>query len=165
LNQANSIAINEQLSPLIGFDMTWHNSLLTKFEIGRTRLLALSLSNSQLTESRNRDIVIGAGYKFKDVPLNITTTGGTKNIKSDLNLRMDFSIRDNMTILRSLSEYTPDQVTTGARKFALDFTADYVLSQRLNIQFYFSHDLNNPYVSMYYRNSETEFGFSLRMSL
>ncbi|MBN2484912.1 MAG: cell surface protein SprA [Bacteroidales bacterium] len=161
----NSISLKEELSPLIGFNMTWHNSLLTKFEFGKTRLLSLSMNNSQLTESRNNDFVIGAGYKIKDVPLNITTAGGTKNIKSDLNVRMDFSIRDNITILRSLSETSEGVVSTGARKYAFDLTADYVLSQRLNIQFYLSHDLNNPYVTMYYRNSETEFGFSLRMSL
>lgn len=165
LYQANAVTINEQLSPLIGFDMTWHNSLLTKVEIGKTRLLSLSFNNSQLTESRNNDFIIGAGYKFKQVPLKITTASGTKNIKSDLNVRMDFSVRDNMTILRTLSGFTMDQVTIGAKKYALDLTADYVLSKRLNIQFYVNYDLNKPYVSNSYENSETEFGFSLRMSL
>lgn len=163
--QPSGVSINEQLSPLISFDMTWHNSLLSKFEIRRTRMLALSLNNSQLTESRNRDFVIGAGYRFKDVPLKLTTVGGSRTIKSDLNMRFDLSIRDNITILRSVSELTADQVTTGARKFVLSFTADYVLSQRLNIQFYFDRNVNTPYVSNYYPNSETNFGFSLRMSL
>ncbi len=163
--QPSGVSINEQLAPLISFDMTWHNSLLSKFEIRRTRMLALSLNNSQLTESRNRDYVFGAGYRFKDVPLNLTTTGGTKTIKSDLNIRFDLSIRDNITILRSVSQITADQVTTGARKFVLSLTADYVLSQRVNIQFYFDRNVNTPYVSNYYPNSETNFGFSLRMSL
>lgn len=166
LYQPNSISINEQLSPLIGFDMTWNNSLLTKFEIGKTRMISLSLNNNQITESRNSDIVIGAGYKFKDVSFNISTaSSGSKTIKSDLNVRFDLSIRDNITILRTIDSEAEDQPTTGSRKIAADLTADYVLSQRLNIQFYVRRDLNDPYVSTYYRNSETEFGFSLRMSL
>lgn len=163
--QPSGVSINEQLSPLISFDMTWHNSLLSKFEIRRTRMLALSLNNSQLTESRNRDFVIGAGYRFKEVPLRLTTVNGARTIKSDLNVRFDLSIRDNITILRSVSQLTADQATTGARKFVLSLTADYVLSDRVNIQFYFDRNVNTPYVSNYFPNSETNFGFSLRMSL
>lgn len=160
-----SVSINEQISPLIGFDMTWHNSLLTKFEIKHSRLLALSLNNQQLSESRNRDIVIGAGYRFKDVPLNISTVGGSRTIKSDLNIRFDASWRDNVTILRSLNETSTDKATTGARKFVLGFTADYVMSQRVNTQFYIDWNKNTPWVSNYYPNSEFSFGFSIRLSL
>jgi cell surface protein SprA len=165
LYQANALSLKEEFNPLIGFDMTWNSSLLTKLDFSKSRSMGLSLSNNMLTESRNTDIVIGLGYKFKQVPLKITTAAGTKNIKSDLNVRVDFSIRDNVTVLRPLDENTKTQPSTGAKKYALDFTADYVLSQRLNIQFYFNYDLNNPYVSNQYKNSETEFGFSLKMSL
>ncbi len=164
--QPNSVSINEQLSPLIAFDMTWHNSLLTKFELARTRMVSLSLNNNQITESRNKDFVVGAGYKFKDVQLPIqTASGGKKVLKSDLNVRFDLTIRDNITLIRSLVDEADDTPTTGARKVAVDLTADYVLSQRVNIQFYIRRDVNDPYVSNYYKNSETEFGFSLRMSL
>ncbi len=163
--QPSGVSINEQLSPLVGFDMTWHNSLLSKFEIRRTRTVALSMNNNQITESRNKDIIIGAGYRFKDVPLKLTTAGGESTIKSDLNLRFDLSIRDNITVLRSVSETTVDQATTGSKKFVLGLTADYVLSKRVNIQFYFDRNVNTPYVSNYYPNSETSFGFSLRMTL
>ena len=164
--QPNSVSINEQLSPLVAFDMTWHNSLLTKFEIARTRMVSLSLNNNQITETRNKDFVFGAGYKFKDVQLPIkTASGGQQVLKSDLNVRFDLTIRDNITLIRSLVDEADDTPTTGARKVAVDLTADYVLSQRVNIQFYIRRDVNDPYVSNYYRNSETEFGFSLRMSL
>ena len=161
----NSVSINEQLNPVIGFDMTWHNSMLMKFEIKRTRLLALSLNNQQLTESRNHDIVFGAGYRFKDVPLNLSTTGGSKTIKSDLNLRLDATWRRNATILRSLNETSRDMATTGAQKIVLGLTADYVLSQRVNVQFYMDYNNNTPWVSNYFPNSEFSFGFSLRLSL
>ena len=44
------VSINEQFSPLFKLDMTWKNSLLTRFEIKKSRMLSLSLSNNQLTE-------------------------------------------------------------------------------------------------------------------
>lgn len=165
-HQPGGISINEQLSPLISFDMTWHNSLLTKIELRRTRMLALSMTNDQLTDTRNKDFVIGAGYRFKDVPLNISTaSGGAKTITSDLNVRFDLSFRDNITVLRSVSRATQDQATTGAKKIVMGLTADYILSPKVNIQFYIDRNRNIPHVSNYYENAETNFGFSLRMSL
>lgn len=164
--RTNSVSINEQISPLIGFDMTWHSSLLTKFEIKRSRLLSMSLNNQQLSESRNRDIVVGAGYRFKDVLLKISTvSGGGRTLKSDVNVRFDVSWRDNVTILRSLNEISADKATTGARKFVFGFTADYVMSDRVNTQFYVDWDKNTPWVSNYYPRSEFSFGFSIRLSL
>jgi cell surface protein SprA len=85
---ATSASIVEQLSPLIGVDMTWVNSFTTKFEWRRSRNLSLSMNNNQLTETANEDYVIGAGYRFKDLPLTITTASGTQQFKSDLNIRL-----------------------------------------------------------------------------
>lgn len=168
-NYISSVSIDEQLSPLINFDMTWHNSLLTKFEIRKTRMLALSLNNNQLTETRNNDIVFGAGYKIKDVPLRLTPQGGdTKPIKSDMNVRFDLTVRDNVTILRSLSEDDQNErnvVSTGGRKFIISLTADYIFSEKVNVQFYFDRTVNNPYTSRTPNTAETNVGFSLRLSL
>src|SRR5690606_6040558 len=52
-NQIDAIAITEQFSPLINFDMTWNNSLLSRFEIKKTRSLQLSFVNNQVTEVRS----------------------------------------------------------------------------------------------------------------
>ena len=54
------ITINEQFSPLFKLDMVWKNSLLTKIEIKRSRLLSLSLINSQLTETQTKEYVVSA---------------------------------------------------------------------------------------------------------
>ena len=51
--EISQVTINEQFSPLFKIDMTWKNSLLTKFEIGEIGILALSLANSQITGSKN----------------------------------------------------------------------------------------------------------------
>ena len=162
--QVFSATINEQLSPLMSIDMTWQNSLLTKFELRKSRILALSLNNNQLTETRNNDIVIGAGYRFKEVPLPIQG----REISSDLDLRFDFSIRDNITIIRSLAQLPEDEreePTTGDRRFTVSLTADYVISERFNIQLFFDRNVRTPYTSRSFLTAETNIGFSLRFSL
>lgn len=164
-HQFSTVSIKESMDPLIGVDMTWHNSLLTKFEISKSRMISLSLNNNQVNETRNNDFVIGAGYRFKEVPITINQ----KQMTSDLNVRFDLSIRDNVTIIRFLAEQPEDEEalkpTTGGKKFAISFTADYLFTENFNIQFYFDRTVNTPYTTNTYRNAETNIGFSLRLSL
>ena len=167
--QYNSVSIKEQMTPLIGFDMTWNNSLLTKFEIGTSRMILLSMSNNQVNETRNRDYTIGAGYKFKEVPLNITAGGSKRQITSDLNVRFDISLRNNVTLIRFLTEQADLEndysITTGAKRVTMGLTADYVFSKNFNVQFFFDREVNTPFTSLTFKTAETNVGFSLRLSL
>jgi cell surface protein SprA len=167
--QYSSVSIKEQLNPLIGFDMTWHNSLLTKFEISNTRMILLSLNNNQVNETRNNDYTIGAGYRFKEVPLNITAGGTKRQITSDLNVRFDVSLRNNVTIIRFLTEQLDEEndyrVTTGAKRVTMGLTADYVFSKSFNVQFFFDREVNTPFTTTTFRTAETRIGLSLRLSL
>jgi len=162
--EIGQISINEQFSPLIGFDMTMVNSLLIKFEIRKTRNLALSFANTQLTEVTSSEYVIGAGYRIKDVTFNINTGGRKKPIKSDLNLKADFSIRSNKTMLRKLVE-NMDQVSAGQRVMSISVSADYQISEKFNIRLFFDKIINNPFVTSQYRNSNTNAGISLKFTL
>ncbi len=160
----NTVSIKEDLDPLIGFDGTWNNNLITRIEYGKSRVLLLSLANNQLTESRNNDLIIGAGYRFNQVPLKI----GEKAYKSDLNLRFDLTVRDNQTIVRYLALHEADendQITTGEKLFKIEFTADYLLSPRFNLRFFFDRTLNKPHTSRSFLRVDTNIGFSLRFTL
>jgi cell surface protein SprA len=166
-NEINMVSIVEQFSPLITFDMTWVNSLMTKFEIKKSRNLAMSFSNNQLTEVTSNEFVVGAGYRVKDVKFAVRSMGGSggrQNIKSDLNLRADFSIRTNKTVLRRIDEDI-NQISTGQKVYSINTSADYMVSPRLNIRLFFDKVINNPYVSSQFRNSTTNGGVSLRFTL
>jgi cell surface protein SprA len=160
-----SVSISEQFSPLIALDMNWVNSLTTRVEFKKSRSLALSLANSQLTEISSNEYVIGAGYRFAGLPLIFNLPGGGQTaMTSDLNVRGDFSIRDNRTIIRKVVEDV-DQITAGQRiiKIALNF--DYVLSDRFNIRLFFDRVVNKPFVSLSYPTANTNVGFSIRFTL
>jgi cell surface protein SprA len=162
--QLNTVSIKEDMSPLIGFDGTWVNNLITRFEYRKSRLLALSLANNQLTESLNNELIMGAGYRFKEVPLKI----GEKAYESDLNVKFDLSVRDNKTIIRYLAQTESDendQITSGDKIFKIVFTADYLLSPRFNLQLFFDRTLNKPHTSRSFLRVDTNIGFSLRFTL
>lgn len=162
------ISISEQFSPLIGVDATLHNSLMARFEIKKSRNLSLSFTNNQLTEVKSQDYVIGLGYRVKDIEFFIKSLTGGNNQRSrsssDLNIKVDLTIKNNKTILRKLDEDVT-QISAGRRMHTLNASADYSVSQRFNLRFYFNKNVNNPYISTQFPTSNTEGGISMTFTL
>jgi len=162
--EINVVTISEQFSPLINIDMNWKNSLTTRFEWRKSRTVALNLTSNQIADARINELIFGAGYRFDDVQIILKTGGGQRALKSDLNLRLDLSIRDNKTLARKLIENV-NQPVVGQKRFSLGLTADYILSDKFNLQIFADHTMNNPFVANTFPTSNTNFGFSLKFTL
>lgn len=62
----STVSINENFSPLLGVDATFHNNMTAKLEMRRTRVLTLSMPSQLLTETHSNDVVFGVGYRIND---------------------------------------------------------------------------------------------------
>ena len=162
--EINTVTITEQFSPLINIDLGWKNSLTTRIEYRKSRTVTLNMTSDQVADVRNNEITVGMGYRFDDVHIIINTGGTQKDLKSDLNLRLDFSLRDNKTLARKLAENV-NQPVAGQKVLTIGGTADYQMSDRFSIQLYADHTINNPFVSTTYPTWDTNFGFSLKFTL
>ncbi|MDX9725853.1 MAG: cell surface protein SprA [Bacteroidales bacterium] len=162
--EINVVTVSEQFSPMINVDMNWKNNLTSRLEWRKSRTVSLNLTGNQITDNRVNELVVGAGYRFDDVQIMIRTGGTQKVLKSDLNLRFDLSMRDNKTIARKLIEDV-NQPVAGTKIFSIGATADYVLSDRFNLQIFADHSLTNPFVAQTFPTSNTNFGFSLKFTL
>ena len=161
----SSVSISEQFSPYFGIDMTWKNNLTTRFEYKKNRMVSLGLTNYSLNDAQGKEYVFGVGYRFPDMPLNmIIPSGNIPNIKSDLDLRADFSIRDDITVLRML-DTDNEEVNEGNRNVKLSLSADYSLSDRLSVRLFFDRLLTDPRTSKSFKTINTKFGFSIRFTL
>lgn len=161
------VSIIEQYSPLIGVDFTMHNSLNARVEYKKSRNISMSFVNNQMTEIVGNEIVVGLGYRWKGLKFSMSSISGSgkrSNFNSDLNLKLDFGIRDNKTTLRRIDEEN-NQVSAGSMQYTLNFSADYMLSQSLQFRAYFNWTSNNPYVSSQYPNATTNGGITLRFNL
>lgn len=160
--QISSVTVVEVMRPFINFDATLNNSLIAKLEYNRDRNLNMSLTNYQVTEVRGREFVIGSGYRFKQVkfPFEI----GGKTPKSDLNLRVDLSWRQNNTVIRKMEELQ-NQVTAGQDIISIKTSADYVIDQRLNVRAFYERVINKPVISTSFPSTNTNIGISLRFTL
>jgi cell surface protein SprA len=162
--EIGQISISEQFSPLFSVDMTLVNSLMGRFEYRTSRNIGLSFANNQVTEVKSREIVIGSGYRFKDLAFNLATGNNTQRVQSDLVLRFDLSFRRNMTILRKLVEDV-DVVSAGQNNIGINFSADYQVSARVNMRLFYDRNIINPFISNQFNSSNTHAGFSFRFML
>ena len=162
--EINVVTINEQFSPLINIDLNWKSSLTTRVEWKKSRTISLNLTSNQIADARSDELVIGAGYRFDNVQIIIRTGGAQKALKSDLNVRLDMSVRDNKTVARKLVENV-NQPVVGQKVFTIGASADYILSDRFNLQIFADHTMNNPFVASTFPTSNTNFGFSLKFTL
>jgi len=164
--QINSVSIAEQFSPLIKVDVSLQNSVQFNFAIKRERNLALSFANNQLTEIASKEFVIGTGYRWKNLILKnpFSKAKDRKSIKSDLNLKLDFSIRENLTMIRKVVEGVT-QPTAGQTIYSLKTSADYQITQRITARLFYDWLFTNPRISTSFKSSNTNGGVSIRFSL
>lgn len=160
-NIFSNINLVEQFNPLIRVDFEMKNSIKVLAEVKRDRALSLSFDNNLLTEVAGNEYIVGLGYRFKDVRINTRIAGKKTTLKGDLNLKADLSLRDNITIIRSLDLFN-NQVTAGQTLWSLKFTADYALSKNLTALFYYDHTFSEFAVSTAFPQTTIRSGFTLR---
>jgi len=163
--EINGVSISEQFSPLISVDVTMKNSILAKVEYKRSRNLSFNLANTQINEMQQRDLIIGTGYRIKDLAFNING----KPFKSDLNLRGNVSIRNDMALIRKLDQLNNNQqlnqLTSGNKTIAIEFTADYQLGPNFTASLFYKRDVRKPKISSTFETYNTNIGVSLRFTL
>jgi len=160
--QISVLTVQEAMRPLMSFDGTLKNGLLAKVEYNRDRNLSLGLTNYQVTEVRGKEYVIGTGYRFKNVKLPFNV--GAKKPESDMNVRVDLSLRDNFTVIRKMEELQ-NQVTAGQKVLSIKTSADYVLNQRLNVRAFYERVVNTPVISTSFPSANTNLGIAIRFTL
>jgi cell surface protein SprA len=161
--QYSQVTIAEQFAPLIGIDTRLKNNLTANFEIGRTRLLGLSLSNSQLAQLSENNMIFGFGYRTTKFRFPF---GLFKQVKMDNNMdfKLDVAVRDNKTVIYR-ADVDEAEVSSGAKNVTLRPSVDYILNQRFNIKLFYDSNITKPYTSQSFNTSFSNFGFSFRITL
>ncbi|GGI22791.1 T9SS outer membrane translocon Sov/SprA [Pedobacter mendelii] len=161
--QFAQVTVSEYFSPLIGVDTRLKNNVTATFELNRSRLLGLSLSNSQLAQLSENNVVLGLGYRTTKFRFPF---GWFKSLKMDNNMdfKLDVAIRDNKTVIYR-ADVEEAEVSSGAKNITLRPSVDYVLNQKFNIKLFYDSNITKPYTSQSFNTSFSNFGFSLRFTL
>jgi cell surface protein SprA len=152
----------EQFNPLIRMDMELKNSVKILGEIKKDRALSMSFDNNLLTEVKGLEYIIGLGYRIKDVRINTSLADNPDGVlKSDINIKADFSLRDTKTIVRNL-DYENNQLAGGQNLWSLRLTADYALSKNLSTIFYYDHNFSQAVISTSFPITNLRAGLTIR---
>lgn len=164
-NLIGAVIISEQFAPFLGVNMKLKNSMTLRLEYKKDRNVTLSLSNAQITETKGSEWVIGAGYIIKNVKLKFIRLGKSRtNPVSNLEIKADLGIRDNVTVIRRIVEGT-ETPTAGQRVINMKLSADYQMSKRVQTKLFYDMNLSTFKTSNAYPISTHLFGISLRLNL
>ncbi len=160
-NIYSSATLAEQFNPLVKVDVKLKNSFSFKGQINKDRSLNLNFGNNTLTQINGTEYKVGLGYRIKDVKLKMRIGGEKTTFKGDLNMSADFSLRDNLTLIRSV-DVDNDQITGGQTIYSLTVKADYALTKNLTSSFYFEQLSSKYAISTTFPRSSIQSGINIR---
>jgi cell surface protein SprA len=158
----SNVNLVEQFNPLIKFDVELKSSIKVVAEMRKDRALSMSFDNNLLTEVRGLEYIFGLGYRIKDVIFSSKLADSpTGIIKSDINIKADFSLRQSQTIVRYL-DYENNQLAGGQNLWSLRMTADYSFSKNLTAIFFYDHSFSKAVTSTAFPITNIRSGFTMR---
>ncbi|MBK1894133.1 T9SS outer membrane translocon Sov/SprA [Chryseobacterium paridis] len=150
----------ESFSPLIGVDVTMRNNMQFGIQYNRNRMLLLGLVNQTLTEDANTEYVVRLGYIIRNFRLGVNDTRRRgKGKGSDLNIRGDFSLRDSRTSVTNIL-LDDSQLTGGQRLMNIKLSADYNVSENLNLRVFYEQMTSKYKISTAFPLSTVRAGLS-----
>jgi cell surface protein SprA len=160
-----NITISERMEPLIGVNITTVTQWSLRFEYKKSRLLALSLVDYQLSENNSKEWIFGTSYRARGLklPFNIPGMNNAK-LANDLTFRLDVGLRD-MYNSNSRLDQANAYGTGGQKEITLQPSIDYVLNSKINLKFFFDQRRTTPYISSSPPIISTRTGVNVRIAL
>ncbi|UKB86352.1 cell surface protein SprA [Chryseobacterium sp. MEBOG06] len=151
----------ESFSPLIGVDVTMRNNMQFGLQYNKTRMTVLGLVNQTLTEDANTEYVVRLGYIIRNFRLGTANVRGrgTRGKGSDLNIRGDISLRDSKTSIMNIL-LNDSQITGGQRLMNIKLSADYNVSENLNLRVFYEQMTSKYKISTAFPLSTIRAGIS-----
>lgn len=161
------IGINEQLSPLIGVDVSLKKAWSGRFEFRKTRNLTFNFSNYQLTEVRRTDVVFSLGYRTSNFTVPFIKINRQQIVlENDLRFDLNIALNNNVTLIRRMDQDTDEATpTAGLQTLAINPVIDYVLNKNMTLRIFFKREITTPATSLSFPRKFTSGGFSIRYQL
>ncbi len=159
----SQVMISETFAPLVGINVRTKNKLSARFEYKTKRDVSMNISNAQITEVNNKDWSFELGYTKNNLRLPFKDQGRIITLKNDVTFKLNMSVTNGQTIQRKIDE--TNIVTNGNLNIQIRPNISYVVNQKLNIQFYFDRNINEPKVSNSFPRATTKFGTKILFNL
>lgn len=155
----SQVSYTESFSPLIGVDVTMRNNMQFGVQYNKTRSMILGLVNHSLTEDAYTEYVVRLGYIVRNFRLGTNNQRGARAKGSDLNIRGDISLRDSQTSIMNIL-LNDSQITGGQKLMNIKLSADYNVSENLNLRLFYEQMTSKYKISTAFPLSTIRAGIS-----
>ncbi len=161
----NAITITEAFAPLIKFDFQFNRQGWTaNVETKRDKTTSLNITLPQVIETKGQEYIVGVGYLYPKLRIKGIQIQG-KVLESNLLVKVDLSYRQNLSIIRRVDDINPISTPTGGTNIiSLRSSADYQLTQNINLRIFYDWIRTKPQTSASFKTSNSTGGFSLRIN-
>lgn len=158
--QVPNITISEAFSPLFGIDASLKGGISARFEYRKSRIASLSLIDYQIAETKSQEYIFGLGFRVRGITLPVTILG-VRKLKNDLNVKVDVGLRDDITTNTYLAQDL-SIITRGQKVITISPSADYIVSDRITLRFFYDRRQTIPYTTQSYPTITTRAGVTIR---
>ena len=161
----NGVSLIEEFAPLVKVDMTMKNSFSLRAAYNKDKALNLNFNNNTVTQIDGDEIIVGMGYRIKNVSLKFKMGEKLTKFQGDINIKADVGFRDNLTMIRSYGiadDINNTQITGGQNLTTIKFLVDYSLNKNLLTSFYFDYNKSKFAISTTFPRTAINSGISLR---
>jgi len=163
-NTISNISLIDAFSPLVKIDFKLRNSLSFRGEVNKDRAMSMNFNNNTLSDIRGTEYVFGLGYRIKNLQLRSSRGRNRGQLKGDLNMKADVSLRQNLTSIRTIDTQST-QITGGQDIFTLKFSADYNMSKDLIATFYYDQTASKYAISTSFPRTAISAGLSITYNI
>lgn len=164
ISSSNIAAVNisEGFYPLIGIDFSFFNNLTARMAYKYSRNLNLSNTSFQLTETLNKETIIGTGYKLSGLNIMPKKNAGFTN---EIALQIELAFAKTHTIIRQ-TEKNQNLPVNGNNIHTIRCSVNYTLSSVLTFRAFYDLQVNKPLISaVSFVSSQSNSGVSLRFTI
>jgi cell surface protein SprA len=159
----NAVTITEAFAPLVKFDFQFVKQGWTaNVETKRDKTTSLNVTGPQIIETKGQEYIVGVGYMYPKLRFKKIQIQG-KVLESNLTVKIDLSFRNNITVIRRVTDGLSIP-TGGTNIITMRSSADYALTQNINLRIFYDWIKTKPQTSASFPTSNATGGFSLRIN-
>jgi cell surface protein SprA len=159
--QIADATISEGFFPLIGLNLTTKNNWTVGMEYKRSRVLKLFAASFNLTEMRNNEFQLNAGYRTTGLTLPWRRNGRWVYLPNDFRFDMTVSVTDNVTVIRKV-DLNVNKYTAGMTNIRISPSITYQVNQKINLAVKYNRVVMDPKVATQFYTALTDFGIEAR---
>ena len=153
--------ISEGFFPLIGLNLTTKNNCTVGMEYKRSRVLKLFAASFNLTEMRNNEFQLNAGYRTTGLTLPWRKNGRWVYLPNDFRFDMTVSVTDNVTVIRKV-DLNVNKYNAGMKNIRISPSITYQVNQKINLALKYNRVVMDPKVATQFYTALTDFGIEAR---